>query len=87
MKRIRQYYDIIDIGGKKKAEGVSLNVRNTGFGKYVAGIGGLNEKDLGGSSGWMYSVNGSYPNTACSNYDLSDGDVIVFSYTVKKGDL
>lgn len=52
---------------------------------YIEGIGNLYEYDCGPQSGWMYSVNGVYPGLGCSTYTLSDGDVIVFSYTCDLG--
>lgn len=62
------------------ALGLSVNARGTSYGTYVAAIGGLAEKEHGGTSGWMYSVNGVTPNTACSNYVLSNGDSVVWYY-------
>ena len=62
------------------ALGLSLNARPSSYGTYVAAIGGLAEKEHGGTSGWMYSVNGVTPNTACSNYVLSNGDNVVWYY-------
>ena len=62
------------------ALGLSVNARGTSYGTYVAAIGGLAEKEHGGTSGWMYSVNGVTPNTACSNYVLSNGDTVVWYY-------
>lgn len=62
------------------ALGLSVNARGTSYGTYVAAIGGLAEKEHGGTSGWMYSVNGATPNTACSNYVLSNGDTVVWYY-------
>lgn len=62
------------------ALGLSVNARSTSYGTYVAAIGGLAEKEHGGTSGWMYSVNGSTPMTACTNYVLSNGDVVVWYY-------
>lgn len=53
---------------------------------YIQGIGGLREKDCGGSSGWMYRVNGTSPNKAASKYTLSDGDVIEWYYVTGPGD-
>lgn len=60
--------------------GLSMNASNTGYGIYVSAIGGLAEKEHGGHSGWMYSVNGAVPMTACSNYVLSNGDSISWYY-------
>lgn len=62
------------------ALGLPVNARSTSYGTYVAAIGGLAEKEHGGTSGWMYSVNGSTPMTACTNYVLSNGDVVVWYY-------
>jgi len=62
------------------ALGLSVNAHGSSYGTYVAAIGGLAEKEHGGTSGWMYSVNGVAPNTACSNYVLSNGDNVVWYY-------
>ena len=62
------------------ALGLSVNAHGSSYGTYVAAIGGLAEKEHGGTSGWMYSVNGVTPNTACSNYVLSNGDTVVWYY-------
>ena len=50
---------------------------------YVEGINNLYEFDCGNESGWMYKVNGWFPNYGCSKYELHDGDVIVWCYTCK----
>lgn len=62
------------------ALGLSVNAHGSSYGTYVAAIGGLAEKQYGGTSGWMYSVNGTTPMTACSNYVLSNGDNVVWYY-------
>lgn len=62
------------------ALGLSVNARGTSYGTYVAAIGGLAEKEHGGTSGWMYSVNGTPPGMACSDYVLSNGDTVVWYY-------
>lgn len=62
------------------ALGLSVNAHGSSYGTYVAAIGGLAEKEHGGTSGWMYSVNGVTPNTACSNYVLKNGDNVVWYY-------
>ncbi len=62
------------------ALGLSVNARGTSYGTYVAAIGGLAEMEHGAKSGWMYSVNGTAPMTACSNYVLSNGDTVVWYY-------
>ena len=62
------------------ALGLSVNAHGSSYGTYVSAIGGLAEKQYGGTSGWMYSVNGTTPMTACSNYVLSNGDRVVWYY-------
>lgn len=48
---------------------------------YVEGINHLYEFDVGPESGWMYRVNGWFPNYGASAYILNDGDDIVWEYT------
>ena len=62
------------------ALGLSVNAHGSPYGTYVAAIGGLAEKEHGGTSGWMYSVNGATPDKACSSYVLSNGDSVVWYY-------
>ena len=52
---------------------------------YIEGIGNLYERDVGELSGWMYSVNGWFPNYGCARYALKDGDVIEWVYTCDLG--
>lgn len=52
---------------------------------YVQGIHYLYEFSCGPLSGWMYRVNGRFPNYGCSNYELQDGDVIEWIYTCNMG--
>ena len=53
---------------------------------YVEGINNLYEFDVGSLSGWMYNVNGWYPNYGCSRYQLKDGDVVEWRYTCDLGE-
>lgn len=62
------------------ALGLSVNARGTSYGTYVAAIGGLAEMEHGDKSGWMYSVNGETPMTACSSYVLPNGANVVWYY-------
>lgn len=48
---------------------------------YIEGINHLYEFDCGGTSGWMYSVNGVSPNYGCSGYNVSENDTIVWYYS------
>ena len=52
---------------------------------YIEGIHNLYEFDCGAISGWMYRVNGWYPNYGCSRYQLSDGEVVEWRYTCDLG--
>ncbi len=52
---------------------------------YIEGIHNLYEFDCGEGSGWMYSVNGWFPNYGCSSYELRQGDVIKWLYTCDLG--
>lgn len=60
--------------------GIALNEKNSAFGVYVAGIGGIDEKDCGPQSGWVYTVNGQSPSVALGNYKIKNGDSLVLSY-------
>ena len=48
---------------------------------YVEGINHLYEFDCGFESGWMYKVDGWFPNYGCSAYELKGGEEIVWCYT------
>ena len=52
---------------------------------YIEGIHNLYEFDAGDLSGWMYQVNGWFPNYGCSRYQLQDGDNIAWVYTCDLG--
>ena len=52
---------------------------------YIEGIHNLYEFDCGSLSGWMYRVNGWYPNYGCSRYQLQQGDIVEWRYTCDLG--
>lgn len=52
---------------------------------YIQGIQYLYEFSCGPLSGWMYRVNGEFPNYGCSKYILSNHDYIEFVYTCDLG--
>ncbi len=52
---------------------------------YVQGIHYLYEFSCGALSGWMYRVDGEFPNYGCSKYELRDGQVIEWVYTCDLG--
>ena len=52
---------------------------------YIEGIGNIYEFDCGELSGWMYRVNGWFPNYGCSRYQLKNGDRVEWVYTCDLG--
>lgn len=52
---------------------------------YIEGINNLYEFDCGKLSGWMFSVNGEFPNYGSSTYKLQDGDQVSWIYTCDLG--
>ena len=52
---------------------------------YIEGINNIYEYDCGELSGWMYKVNGWFPNYGCSRYELKPGDRVEFVYTCDLG--
>ena len=52
---------------------------------YIEGINNLYEFDFGELSGWMYCVNGWFPDYGCSGYQLKAGDRIEWVYTCDLG--
>ena len=70
-----------------KQNGIHMEFENTPIynSAYIEGIHNLYEFDVGNLSGWMYSVNGWYPNSGCSRYALKDGDVVEWRYTCDLG--
>ena len=71
--------------------GVAVPANASGvFGKapprILRGICNLYEYDCGELSGWLYRINGETPGYSCSEYPLSDGDVLEFLYTCDLGD-
>lgn len=52
---------------------------------YIEGLGNLYEKDCGARSGWMFAVNGVFPNYGASDCTVQDGDSIRWLYTCDLG--
>ncbi len=78
-------YDVLDMVCRNK--GIHLEaVYTPSYGAdYIEGINYLYEFDAGEQSGWMFMVNGVFPNYGCSDYILEDGDSIVWAYTCDMG--
>lgn len=70
-----------------KANAIHMEYQNTPIYEtaYIEGIGNLYEFDCGELSGWMYRVNGWFPNYGCSRYAVQAGDVIEWMYTCDLG--
>ena len=52
---------------------------------YIEGINNIYEFDCGELSGWMYKVNGYFPNYGCSRYLIKNGDKVEWVYTCDLG--
>ena len=52
---------------------------------YIEGIANLYELDCGERSGWLYRVNGVYPNVGAARYTVQPGDKIEWIYTCDGG--
>ena len=76
-------FDILVKVTRKK--GIHMEYRGSGSNTYIEGINNLYEFDGGSNSGWMYSVNGVYPNYGVGAYKVKSSDVIKFNYTCDLG--
>ncbi|MNJ39612.1 hypothetical protein D3C77_344900 [compost metagenome] len=72
---------------KKATRSTKMQMEYTGSGAtaYVQGIDNLYEFDRGSGSGWMYSVNGKFPNRSAGVWPLKSGDHIRWLYTEDLG--
>lgn len=67
-------------------KGIPMTFEGSSSSAYIVRINGLAEFDGGPDSGWMYNVNGWYPNYSCGAYVLKDGDAVEWRYTCSQGD-
>lgn len=67
-------------------EGLYIEYAGSGRGAYVQGIEDYFEFDYGPVSGWLYSVNGEFPQVGVGRYDLSPSDQLIYHYTEDGGD-
>ncbi|MEV5028885.1 DUF4430 domain-containing protein [Paenibacillus sp. LPE1-1-1.1] len=65
---------------------IQMEYRGVKAAAYIEGIDNLYEFDLGAKSGWMYRVNGEFPNKSAGAFKLKDGDVIEWLYTIDLGE-
>lgn len=64
---------------------VRVDYTGSTYGVYVRGIGHIYEFGFGQLSGWLYCVNGEYPEVSASELILSEGDRVEFVYTCDLG--
>jgi hypothetical protein len=76
-------YDIL----RDAAKQYRLQIENNGTADraYIAAIEHIYEFEYGDLSGWTYRVNGMDVSVGCSEYKLSDGDIIEWIYTLELG--
>lgn len=72
---------------KYYCENNSIQIGYTGSGQfvYVSSINGIKEKSEGPSSGWMYKVNGTFPDVSAGKYKLSSNDTLEWVFTKDGG--
>lgn len=76
-------YDVLLTAAKMN--NITLDNRGADGAAYIAGINQLYEFDFGELSGWMYRVNGEFPDVGCQSRTVSDGDEIEWLYTTDIG--
>ena len=72
-------YDLLKTACKNNK--ITYTAKDTMYSVYIVGINNIDEFDCGKKSGWLYSVNGKYPNVSVDSKKLKDGDKVVFTYT------
>ncbi len=65
-----------------KQEGITLESQGQ---SYIEGIGQLYEYDYGKLSGWVFVINGKVASESCADYELKDGDEIIWCYSCDLG--
>jgi len=78
-KVLDAFYRITD------AKGIQRSVRGGGSGAYIEGIANVYEFDRGQGSGWMYRINGVFPDRGVGAVPIQNGDRIEFLYTTDLG--
>lgn len=76
-------YEALTLAARQQK--VRVDGSGTVYGVYVSAIGHIAEFGFGDMSGWLYSVNGDYPEVSCGEYRLHDGDAVEFHYTCGYG--
>ena len=76
-------YDIL-LEASKRYD-IQIDNRGAAGNAYIAGIEYVYEFEYGDLSGWMYRVNGEFPDVGCQSCTLHDGDSIEWLYTKNIG--
>lgn len=76
-------FDALAAAARKQR--VRVDYTGSAYGTYVRGIGYVTEFGFGELSGWMYTVNGKFPDVSVSDRVLESGDVVEFRYTCDLG--
>jgi hypothetical protein len=78
-------FDLLQRGTRQ--QGIHMEFTRTPIynSTYIEGIHNLYEFDAGELSGWMYRVNGVFPNRGASAYVLKAGDVVEWIFTLDLG--
>lgn len=78
-------FDVLNREMKKNGIHMHFSFSPVYNSRYIKGINNLYEFDCREGSGWMYRVNGVFPNYGCSQYQVEDGDTIEWLYTCDLG--
>ncbi|SDS21239.1 protein of unknown function [Paenibacillaceae bacterium GAS479] len=84
-KKGESVFDVLLREMKKKKIHLEFSKSPIYGSNYIEGINNIYEFDGGELSGWMYKVNGVFPNYGSSSYKLKDGDTIEWLYTLDLG--
>lgn len=76
-------FDALAAAARKQR--VRVDYTGSAYGTYIRGIGYVTEFGFGELSGWMYTVNGEFPDVSVSDRVLGSGDVVEFRYTCDLG--
>lgn len=68
-----------------RREQIRVDYTGSAYGVYITGIGFIYEFGFGSQSGWLYRVNGEFPQVSAGEYELSAGDLVEFVYTCELG--
>ncbi len=68
-----------------RANKIHMEFRGRGATAYIEGIDNIYEFDYGSGSGWMFNMNGKYPNRGAGVWPVKPGDKIEWRYTEDLG--